>query len=218
MMKPWLTINDLYYKDSKTGFILQIPELICSTPLCILTGPNGCGKSTLLHLIAKTIPLQKGSISYAKSIKHIHTIDQQLQTIGHLTVEEYCNLGAYFNQSTTTYLQQQQRLTSYLDSLELSTHRKHFMYQLSRGQQQRAVVANCLCASPDLILADEPVSAQDNIGCDLIYNVIQNYCDQNEATCVSIEHNTTVFKYATSIHPLFDQQTTPSNNYVFSTY
>jgi oligopeptide transport system ATP-binding protein len=140
-----------------------------------LVGESGCGKSTTGRLVLRLIEPTAGTVELdgtdltALKGKALKPYRKRMQivfqdplgalnprrTAGQSIVEPLAVHGVQADE-------QHQRLTELLKEVELPPEAaQRYPHQFSGGQRQRIVLARALALRPELIVADEPVSALD---------------------------------------------------------
>src|SRR6202012_1055261 len=99
-------------------------------------------------------------------------------------------------QHVGTHQQQQQRVYELLDEVGLPRNSvERFPHEFSGGQRQRIGLARALTLSPQLIVADEPVSALDVSVRAQVLNLMKRLQGSHGLTYVVISHDLAVVKY-----------------------
>lgn len=77
------------------------------------------------------------------------------------------------------------------------TERVYNMYpfQLSGGQNQRIMIAQCILCKPDLLIADEPTSSIDASLQKTVLDLLRDISKKNDMSVIIITHNFGVAKY-----------------------
>ena len=164
-----------------------------------ITGPSGSGKSTLLKSLYGNIKPQSGTLLMGgldmSSIKkpklqelrsHLGIIFQDYRLINEWTVERNVVLPLWIaGYSAEVQATQAKRL---LHHVKLSGKESKYPMELSGGEQQRVGVARALAKNPFLILADEPTGNLDEFSSNVIWDLLENACQQLETTVVVVTH------------------------------
>jgi energy-coupling factor transport system ATP-binding protein len=138
---------------------------------CIaIKGPNGSGKTTLAKLLTKIIRPTGGHILLeGKEISDL-TLADIGKKIGYVmqnperqlfstTVEEDIGFSLRYRGFDSGEIEK--RIDEMLDFFELGNYRKTSPFILSRGEQQRLVIASVLALEPEILLLDEPTTGLD---------------------------------------------------------
>lgn len=132
-----------------------------------LVGPSGAGKTTLLRAITGLTPVADGDIRLgARSLtgmpahrRNIAVVFQEPRLLAHLSVAE--NVALPLRARKATKAARRRQATALLEEVGLGAFADRRVPGLSGGEQQRVALARALCASPDLLLLDEPLAALD---------------------------------------------------------
>lgn len=145
-----------------------------------LIGPSGAGKSTVLTLAAGlSLPTSGevtvldvassdlGSRAHRNTRRRIGLVRQNFALVGSLRVAHNVSAGRLGTWSIWTALRSLIRprdipeISDALRKVGIEDKLWERADQLSGGQQQRTAIARALFQNPDLLVADEPVSALD---------------------------------------------------------
>lgn len=130
----------------------------------LVTGANGSGKTTLLRLCAGLAAPTAGT----------HVVKVERAAVGYLAHEPlvYRELSALENLSLYAHLYRvregRERVGMLLERFGLWDDRNERAGAFSRGMLQRLALCRTLLHEPRLLLLDEPFSALDDQGADLL--------------------------------------------------
>ena len=132
-----------------------------------LLGPSGSGKTTLLMAIAGFNRPDAGSIMFGETEmiltpphrREVGMVFQSYALFPHMTVAE--NIAFPLKLRGVDARECAERVTSALDTVQLSGLGDRRTDQLSGGQRQRVALARAFVFRPRILLMDEPLSALD---------------------------------------------------------
>ena len=164
-----------------------------------ITGPSGSGKSTLLKALYGAIKANEGSLviggidlanvgkSKLQELRtHMGIIFQDYKLVNEWSVAKNVVLPLMIaGYSIDVQNTQAQRL---LKHVKLSEHTNKYPLELSGGEQQRVGVARALAKNPVVILADEPTGNLDDYSSNVIWDLMENACQQLETTVLVVTH------------------------------
>ena len=146
-------------------------EILCGVDLelprggfLLVTGRNGSGKSTLLRLFAGLLAPSGGELTVAVERGRIGYVGHEPLVYGQLTALENLDLyGRLYRVS-----ERRERAGMLLERFGLWDARSERVSSFSRGMAQRLALCRVLLHDPELLLLDEPYSALDDSGAELL--------------------------------------------------
>jgi len=175
-----------------------------------LVGESGCGKTTLARLILRLLRPTAGKIVFDgidithKNRKAMRPLRHRMQIIFQ---DPYASLNPRFRAASvvTEPLAARQRMSKarrrheaarLLVKVGLNTHDMlKYPHEFSGGQRQRLGIARALSVKPDLIVADEPVSALDVSVQAQIINLLTDLKETFDLTYLFISHDLNIVEY-----------------------
>jgi oligopeptide/dipeptide ABC transporter ATP-binding protein len=175
-----------------------------------LVGESGCGKSTLSRLLNLLEAPTSGTIRIGG--KDTRTLDkaarhQMRRRIQMVFQDPYSSLnprrtvGATIGEPLENFAignppARAQAVAELLESVGLQPSAANdYPHEFSGGQRQRIAIARALALVPDVIIADEPVSALDVSVQAQILNLLQSLRESSGLTMVFVSHDLSVVRH-----------------------
>jgi putative ABC transport system ATP-binding protein len=209
-------VTKVFYTDEvETHALSEIDLEIRSGEYLSISGPSGCGKSTLLSILGlldtpsagqytlNGRPVEGLKLAERARIrnKEIGFIFQSFNLIGDLTVFENVELPLTYRGMKSS--ERKERVREALEKVGMAHRAKHLPSQLSGGQQQRVAVARALCASPVVLLADEPTGNLDSANGEAVMDLLHDLHRAGSTICM-VTHDPRYARHADRIIHLFD--------------
>ena len=187
---------------SSSPVLQDINLVILPQEIVGLVGESGCGKSTLARLLLRIFEPTIGKILFSgedvnkyKSREYYGRVQMIFQDpfsslnpklkIGFL-LREMWNL--HQSEPATAA-----KLNKLLDEVGLPANAlDKYAHEFSGGQRQRIAIARALAADPEMLVADEPVSALDVSIQAQILNLLQQLRKERNLTLLFISHDLAV--------------------------
>jgi peptide/nickel transport system ATP-binding protein len=176
-----------------------------------IVGESGCGKSTLARILSGLETATEGRVRLAGAEVGRLPVDARPMRLRRALQMVFQNPDSTLNPSHTVgyaiaralrrlrglgAAEARRQVERLLDTVRLPREfagRKP--HQLSGGQKQRVAIARALAGDPDVVVADEPVSALDVSVQAAIVNLLSELQAERAATLVFISHDLSVVRY-----------------------
>ncbi|MFW9854776.1 MAG: ABC transporter ATP-binding protein [Candidatus Thorarchaeota archaeon] len=177
-----------------------------------LVGESGCGKTTFGRVLLNLIPPTSGEVLFdGVNIYDIESRERELwfrrqaQLIfqdpylslnPRMTVSEIVGEPYVIHQRGKSKQERHEQVIKLLQLCGLEDyHALRYAHEFSGGQRQRIGIARALAVEPQLIIADEPVSALDVAVQAQILNLLKDIKDKFNLTIVFIAHDLSVVRH-----------------------
>src|SRR4051794_14327253 len=174
-----------------------------------IVGESGSGKSTLARMLVRLVRPTSGEIVFDRQPfgtldrrasrelrKRIQIVFQDPQS----SLDPRMKVGAVVEEglyhAALTRRVRAARVAELLDRVGLDPAvARNYPHQLSGGQRQRVGIARALAADPDLLIADEPVSALDASVQGQILNLLRTLQQERRLSLIFVAHELPVARY-----------------------
>ena len=177
-----------------------------------LAGESGCGKTTLGRCVLKTVPVTEGDIFFGPERVNLSPLDrramlpyrQRMQMVfqdpnsslnPRMTVGDIVGEPLRVN-GLARGAELEDRVAALLDDVGMNAgDMRRYPHAFSGGQRQRIGIARALSLRPELIIADEPVSALDVSVQSQILNLLASLKDRLDLSYIFITHDLSVLQH-----------------------
>lgn len=174
-----IVINNLKKIYGDTA-VLDIENLCVNKgETVVIVGPNGSGKSTLLKILAGTLNKSEGEFSIKGKTYYL----PQQSTAFDRTVRK----NILFSMKDST--DRDKRCDTVLEMLSLSHLEDKNAKVLSGGECQRLALGRIIINDADFLLLDEPSSAADIEGTEIIEKALRKYKEKNGCGILMTTHS-----------------------------
>ena len=174
-----------------------------------IVGESGCGKSTLGRIISRLDSPTSGEIIYKgndiakKSLAAMRPLRKEIQFIfqdPYASLNPRRQIGAIIEEPMRIHGvskdERRARAHELLEKVGLDKNSyEKYPHEFSGGQRQRVVIARALTLKPELIIADEPVSALDVSIQAQVLNLFKELQDEMKLTYVFVAHDLGVVRH-----------------------
>ena len=173
-----------------------------------IIGVSGSGKSTLLHILSTFLKPNSGDVylfgENIYNIKEKELINIRKKEIGIIFQFHYLFNGfsALDNLEVAALLANTKIDMNLLKRLNIDNVIHQNIQTLSGGQQQRVSIARVLTKKPKIIFADEPTGNLDRESAFEVMDILDEYCQENNACLVMVTHDNDIANKCDTIYKL----------------
>ncbi len=177
-----------------------------------LVGESGSGKTTIGRAVIRVNPLSNGEILYkgvrisgkiSKSldrevIRNIQMVFQdpaaslnERATVDYIVSEGLYNFHLYENEADRVH-----KVEEMINEVGLlPEHLTRYPHEFSGGQRQRIGLARAMVMEPELVVADEPISALDVSIRAQVLNLLKKFQKEKDLTYLFIAHDLSIVRF-----------------------
>lgn len=176
-----------------------------------IVGESGSGKSTLARAILRLVPVTKGRVELngedlaGLSVDEVRKRRQNMQMVfqdpiaslsPRRTVEQIIEEPLRVHRPELIREERLAKVQETMDAIGLLPDmRNRYPHEFSGGQAQRIGIARALIVEPELLVADEPVSALDVSIQAQVLNLLDDIKTQRSLTLLFISHDLSVVQH-----------------------
>lgn len=171
-----------------------------------LVGESGSGKSTIGRAIVGIHSCSAGEILYkGEPISPTRQMKQKIQMVfqdpaaslnERATVEQIVSEGLRNFHLYSNEAQRRQKVEGILGEVGLlPEHLSRYPHEFSGGQRQRIGIARAMIMEPEMVVADEPISALDVSVRAQVLNLMKRFQRDHGTTFLFIAHDLSVVRY-----------------------
>ena len=177
-----------------------------------LVGESGSGKTTIGRAVIRVNPLAAGEIQYKgvrisgktsrsldrEVIRNIQMIFQdpaaslnERATVDYIISEGLYNFKLFENEQDRV-----QKVENMIEEVGLlPEHLTRYPHEFSGGQRQRIGLARAMVMEPELVVADEPISALDVSIRAQVLNLLKKFQQERDVTYLFIAHDLSIVRF-----------------------
>lgn len=200
MSDPVLRVRDLTVHVGDHCALEKIDFRIGAGDFLAVVGPNGSGKTTLIRTVLGLLEPSEGSVSLfgdppGGADPHRVGYVPQIKTLErHFPARSIELVMTGVHAGWPRSLEEEDRAAARraLERVGAAELSERSLGTLSGGELQRVYLARSLVRTPSLVLLDEPGTGIDVSGSEDLYELLDRYQREKEATIVMVTHDLSV--------------------------
>lgn len=171
-----IQVNDLTKTFQKKVALNHLSFEVNKGEIFGFLGPSGSGKTTTIKILTGQLHQSNGTVRvFEKSAFQLK--EEDYSKIGILTdnsgLYERLSIEQNLKLYCQLYKKDVKRIHKVLQDVNLLTHKKDRVKNLSKGMKQRVLLARAIIHEPELLFLDEPTSALDPVNTKNIHECLR---------------------------------------------
>ncbi len=184
-----LVISNLSCQRGYNQLFSDLSFSINAGDIVRITGTNGSGKTSLLKILAGINTKESGEVHFSNHPVKSEEYQHDVLYLGHSSALSG-ELSSIENLQYLTALNQtndEQILSQALNNVGLKGYEDEYCAKLSAGQKRRVILASLFASKARIWLLDEPFTALDPKGVEIVEEQISKHCEQG-GLCLFTTH------------------------------
>lgn len=204
-------VYEIMENKKKRKLLDNITYSFEKSTITVVSGPSGSGKTTLLYALAGLLEHVQGKIVIDGvevnvddekkrndfRLNNLSMVFQNLNLFSFMNVEDNI-LVPYYVKEKTIDDKVRNKISQYLDLMNLGQIQKKSIQSLSGGEQQRVAIIRALIDDPKVVLCDEPTASLDRENVEVFMKTLLKIKNETKATIIIVTHDSRVFEYGES--------------------
>lgn len=201
-------VYEIMENKKKRKLLDNITYSFEKSTITVVSGPSGSGKTTLLYALAGLLEHVQGKIVIDGvqvnvddekkrndfRLNNLSMVFQNLNLFSFMNVEDNI-LVPYYVKEKTIDDKVRNKISQYLDLMNLGQVQKKSIQSLSGGEQQRVAIIRALIDEPKVVLCDEPTASLDRENVEVFMKTLLKIKNETKATIIIVTHDSRVFEY-----------------------
>ncbi|MFO7527176.1 MAG: ATP-binding cassette domain-containing protein [Ignavibacteriaceae bacterium] len=195
-------VDSVFSKNDAVSILKNISFELYENEIVGITGESGSGKTTLAKLLTGVIPPTTGKLEFnfkndwsGRRTKPVQILFQNsgeilnpVRKVGEM-IEEALKIKFNYPEKSDEFMIASLKLVG-LDESFISKR----AYELSGGEQQRVALARIIAVEPEILVLDEPFSAQDVESQLNFIRLIKKISAEKKITLIIVSHDLNILK------------------------
>ncbi len=197
MTDPVVHVSDLTVRYGEREALTNIDFSVDERSFVAIIGPNGSGKTSLIKTLLGVLPVSPGTVQILgapprrinpERVGYVPQVKTMERTFPALALELVVS-GERRKWPARVGAAERARAVDMLRGVGAEHLAERPLHALSGGELQRVFLARSLIRRPELVMLDEPAAGIDVVGASDLYELLEEYQHDRNATVLMVTHD-----------------------------